>query len=93
MDEAIQYPIVSHRDGAPVPVILAGPTCDSADVLYERSRLPACPLDLAVGDRLEIGADRRLHHHLRRGRLQRLRPAARLLHLTGGHRDHRHEPV
>ena len=25
--------------GAPMPVILAGPTCDSADVLYERSAL------------------------------------------------------
>ena len=38
MDEAIQYPITSDRSGEPVPVILAGPTCDSADVLYERSR-------------------------------------------------------
>ena len=80
MDEAIQYPIVSDRKGAPVPVILAGPTCDSADVLYERSPY-ALPEDLQVGDRLEIG-HRRLHHHLRRGRLQRLRPLARLLRLA-----------
>lgn len=55
MDEAIQYPIVSDRAGEPVPVILAGPTCDSADVLYERSRY-LLPRDLEVGDRLEIGA-------------------------------------
>ena len=36
-----------------MPVILAGPTCDSADILYEHTeyRLPA---DLAVGDKVEI---------------------------------------
>jgi ornithine decarboxylase len=57
MDEAIQYPIVSGRRGGGEtgPVILAGPTCDSADVLYERSRYEL-PLDLGVGDRLEIRA-------------------------------------
>ena len=38
-----------------MPVILAGPTCDSADVLYERSGYKL-PEDLAVGDRLEIGS-------------------------------------
>lgn len=55
MDEAIRYPVESHRTGTPVPVILAGPTCDSADVLYERSdyRLPS---DLEVGDRLRIAS-------------------------------------
>jgi ornithine decarboxylase len=55
MDEAIQYPIHCHRHGPTGPVILAGPTCDSADVLYERSAY-ALPLDLAIGDRLEIKA-------------------------------------
>ena len=55
MDEAIQYPIVSTRDGAVSPVVLAGPTCDSADILYEKAdyRLPA---DLEIGDKLEIRA-------------------------------------
>jgi ornithine decarboxylase len=55
MDEAIQYPITSTRTGAPVPVVLAGPTCDSADILYEKAdyRLPE---DLAIGDKLEIRA-------------------------------------
>ncbi|HZH28971.1 MAG TPA: type III PLP-dependent enzyme [Azospirillaceae bacterium] len=55
MDEAIQYPIVSDRTGNAEPVILAGPTCDSADVLYEKAdyRLPA---DLKVGDKLQIRA-------------------------------------
>jgi ornithine decarboxylase len=55
MDEAIQYPVRSARAGATAPVVLAGPTCDSADVLYERSRYEL-PLDLAIGDRLEIEA-------------------------------------
>jgi ornithine decarboxylase len=55
MDEAIQYPIVSARKGAPGPVVLAGPTCDSADILYEKAdyRLPE---DLEIGDKLEIRA-------------------------------------
>ncbi|MBM3600736.1 MAG: type III PLP-dependent enzyme [Alphaproteobacteria bacterium] len=55
MEEAIQYPIVSGRNGAPMPVVLAGPTCDSADILYEKAdyRLPE---DLAIGDKLEIRA-------------------------------------
>ena len=55
MDEAIQYPIETRRHGPTAPVILAGPTCDSADVLYERARYEL-PLDLAIGDRLEIRA-------------------------------------
>ena len=33
--------------------MLAGPSCDSADVLYERHQYHL-PLDLAIGDRLEI---------------------------------------
>jgi len=55
MDEAIQYPIVSGRKGAPAPVVLAGPTCDSADILYEKAdyRLPD---DIEIGDKLEIRA-------------------------------------
>jgi ornithine decarboxylase len=54
MDEAIQYPISSAtRAGTPTPVVLAGPTCDSADILYEKAdyRLPE---DLEIGDKLEI---------------------------------------
>ena len=39
--------------GRPVPVILAGPTCDSADILYEHTEY-RLPLDLAVGDKVEI---------------------------------------
>jgi len=53
-DEAIRYPIVApQRQQADVPTILAGPTCDSADILYERVpyQLPA---DLTEGDQLRI---------------------------------------
>jgi ornithine decarboxylase len=54
MDESIKYRIVTpRRDGASGPVILAGPTCDSADILYEHTDY-RLPLGLEVGDRVEI---------------------------------------
>ena len=53
MDEAIQYPIVTPRDGDTEGVILAGPTCDSADVMYEKADYQL-PLDLRIGDLVHI---------------------------------------
>jgi len=53
MDECIKYRLRTHRFGPMGSVILAGPTCDSADVLYEKTPY-ALPLDLAIGDRIEI---------------------------------------
>jgi ornithine decarboxylase len=54
MDEAIRYQIVTPRDGgATGPVVLAGPTCDSADVMYEKTSYQM-PLDLRVGDLVRI---------------------------------------
>ena len=56
MDEAIRYRIKTPYEGTGIasgPVVLAGPTCDSADILYEKSRY-RMPLDLKVGDRIEI---------------------------------------
>ncbi len=54
MDEAIKYNFVTAHDGGPEgPVILAGPTCDSADILYEKSYY-CLPLDLAIGDKVFI---------------------------------------
>jgi ornithine decarboxylase len=55
MDEAIQYPIVTPRKGPPSPVVLAGPTCDSADVMYEKADY-RLPVDLEIGDKVEIRA-------------------------------------
>jgi ornithine decarboxylase len=53
--EAIQYQLTTPHDGSNRvgPVILAGPTCDSVDILYERTRYDL-PLDLQVGDLLRI---------------------------------------
>jgi len=54
MDESIKYPIVTGRDhlGAKeAEVILAGPTCDSQDILYEDYKY-RLPVDLKTGDRL-----------------------------------------
>src|SRR5690242_786218 len=54
MDESIKYRIVTpDRGGSTGPVILAGPTCDSADILYERTEY-RLPLTLEVGDKIEI---------------------------------------
>ncbi len=54
MDEAIRYEIATPRDGgATGPVVLAGPTCDSADVMYEKTSYQM-PLDLRVGDLVRI---------------------------------------
>ncbi|PCJ58529.1 MAG: ornithine decarboxylase [Rhodospirillaceae bacterium] len=54
MNEAIEYSFHTPHDGEPVgPVILAGPTCDGVDILYEKAAY-FLPLDLAIGDRVEI---------------------------------------
>jgi len=54
MDESIRYPIRTPRDGAELaPCILAGPTCDSADVLYEKQPYPL-PVSIEIGDKLLI---------------------------------------
>ncbi|RAH98811.1 ornithine decarboxylase [Acuticoccus sediminis] len=54
MDEAIRYPITSSRGGDATPCILAGPTCDSVDVMYEKKPYPL-PVSLEIGDELFIG--------------------------------------
>ena len=54
MGESIKYRIEAPgRTGPAGPVVLAGPTCDSADILYERTEY-RLPLSLAVGDKVEI---------------------------------------
>jgi ornithine decarboxylase len=54
MDEAIRYPITTaHDGGAMEPCVIAGPTCDSADVLYEKTPYPL-PLSLSIGDEVLI---------------------------------------
>ncbi len=54
MEEAIRYPIVTpHDGGATGACVLAGPTCDSADVMYEKTPYPL-PLSLTIGDEVLI---------------------------------------
>ncbi|WP_336810281.1 type III PLP-dependent enzyme [Bosea sp. MMO-172] len=54
MDEAIRYPIRTVRDGdATVPCVLAGPTCDSVDVMYEKTPY-MLPFSLEIGDKVLI---------------------------------------
>jgi len=54
MDESIRYPIRTPRDGDDLaPCVLAGPTCDSADVLYEKDPY-ALPVTLSIGDKVLI---------------------------------------
>ncbi|OYW58557.1 MAG: ornithine decarboxylase [Azorhizobium sp. 32-67-21] len=56
MDEAIRYPLRTPRDGDDTaPCVLAGPTCDSADVLYEKTPVEL-PLSLSIGDKILIEA-------------------------------------
>ena len=58
MDEAIQYALrtgrpAGHPDSETGPVVLAGPTCDGADILYERADY-RLPMDLKAGDKIDI---------------------------------------
>lgn len=54
MDEAIRYPIRTPHDGdAAEPCVIAGPTCDSADVLYEKAPY-LLPVSLEIGDEVLI---------------------------------------
>ncbi|WP_413989627.1 type III PLP-dependent enzyme [Labrys okinawensis] len=56
MDEAIRYPIRTERDGdVKAPCVLAGPTCDSVDVLYEKTPYDL-PVSLSIGDKVLIEA-------------------------------------
>jgi ornithine decarboxylase len=54
MDESIRYPIrTPHDDDRVAPCVLAGPTCDSADVLYEKNPY-MLPVSLEIGDKVLI---------------------------------------
>jgi ornithine decarboxylase len=54
MGESIKYRMETPGRGGPTgPAVIAGPTCDSADILYERAEY-RLPLGLEVGDKVEI---------------------------------------
>lgn len=52
--ESIKYRLATAHDGGETgPVAIAGPTCDGADILYERAKY-RLPLALRSGDRVQI---------------------------------------
>ena len=54
IDESIRYPIKTTKDRDETgPCVVAGPTCDSADVLYEKVPY-ALPISLEIGDKVLI---------------------------------------
>jgi ornithine decarboxylase len=56
IDESIRYPIRTPKDRDEMaPCVIAGPTCDSVDVLYEKTPYPL-PVSLAIGDKVLIEA-------------------------------------
>ena len=56
IDESIRYPIRTAKDrDETAPCVIAGPTCDSVDVLYEKTPYPL-PVSLAIGDKVLIEA-------------------------------------
>jgi ornithine decarboxylase len=56
IDESIRYPIKTPKDRDETgPCVVAGPTCDSVDVLYQKNPYPL-PVSLAIGDKVLIEA-------------------------------------
>jgi ornithine decarboxylase len=56
LDEAIKYPVFTEKDGGEIngngeEVILAGPTCDSMDIMYQDYKYKL-PRNMEIGDRL-----------------------------------------
>ncbi|WP_372739656.1 type III PLP-dependent enzyme [Neptunomonas sp.] len=51
LDECIKYPLYTECEGEEEAVVLAGPTCDSMDIMYENHKYEL-PLSLEIGDRL-----------------------------------------
>lgn len=53
-NEAITYRLITPHEGMPTgPVVLAGPSCDGDDVLYQHTRYDL-PLALRTGDHVDI---------------------------------------
>lgn len=54
LDEAIKYPLITSKDGPNEKegeVIIAGPTCDSMDIMYENTKYKL-PVSLKAGDKI-----------------------------------------
>ncbi len=56
IDELIRYPIRTAKDrDETAPCVIAGPTCNSVDVLYQKTPYPL-PVSLAIGDKVILEA-------------------------------------
>jgi ornithine decarboxylase len=53
IDESIKFPIYFEREGLADEIILAGPTCDSMDIMYENYKYHM-PENTQPGDRVYI---------------------------------------
>ncbi len=53
IDESIKFPIYFEREGMADEIILAGPSCDSMDILYENFKY-YMPDSTQIGDRIYI---------------------------------------
>lgn len=53
LDEAIKYPIYFEKHGPTLDIIIAGPTCDSMDILYEKHTYDM-PAGTKIGERAYI---------------------------------------
>ncbi|MGA2546598.1 MAG: type III PLP-dependent enzyme [Rectinemataceae bacterium] len=53
LDESIKYPIFFEGSGKAIDTIIAGPTCDSMDILYEKLTY-TMPESARIGDRVYI---------------------------------------
>ncbi len=53
LDEAIKYPIYFEKHGPTLDIIIAGPTCDSMDILYEKHSYDM-PAGTKIGERAYI---------------------------------------
>lgn len=51
LGEAIKYPLMTNKHGDNNDVILAGPTCDSMDIMYQEHKY-SLPSNLSIGDNL-----------------------------------------
>lgn len=52
IDESIKYPVITEKDGGKEGLtIIAGPTCDSMDIIYETEKYKL-PVDLKSGDKI-----------------------------------------
>ena len=54
LDESIKYPVITSQDAPEKKegeVIIAGPTCDSMDIMYENAKYKL-PVSLKAGDKV-----------------------------------------